>query len=42
MIERETAARMAEELRTAGFEVTENVGGTGVVSRCSRMATVRS
>ena len=27
----ETAARMAAELRDAGFEVTENVGGTGVV-----------
>ena len=26
-----TATRMAEELRTAGFEVTENVGGNGVV-----------
>lgn len=25
-----TAKRMAEELRTAGFEVTENVGGNGV------------
>jgi hippurate hydrolase len=27
-----TAARMAAELRAAGFEVTENVGGTGVVA----------
>src|SRR5690606_22383738 len=27
-----TAARMAEELRGAGFEVTENVGGTGLVA----------
>jgi len=27
----ETAARLAEELRTAGVEVTEGVGGTGVV-----------
>jgi hippurate hydrolase len=27
----ETAARMAAELRAAGFDVTENVGGTGVV-----------
>ena len=26
-----TAARLAEEWRTAGYEVTENVGGTGVV-----------
>jgi len=29
--EYETAARLAEELRTAGVEVTEGVGGTGVV-----------
>ncbi len=28
----ETAARMAAELRGAGFAVTENVGGTGVVA----------
>ena len=27
-----TAARMAEELRAAGFDVTESVGGTGVVA----------
>ncbi len=32
MVEFETAKRMAEELRAAGFEVTENVGGTGVVA----------
>ena len=31
-VEFETAKRMAEELRAAGFEVTENVGGTGVVA----------
>lgn len=31
-VEFETAARMAEELRNAGFEVTEEVGGTGVVA----------
>ena len=31
-IENETAARMAEELRAAGYEVTENIGGTGVVA----------
>ena len=31
-IENDTAARMAEELRSAGFEVTEGVGGTGVVA----------
>ena len=30
-LESETAARMALELRQAGVEVTENVGGTGVV-----------
>jgi len=30
-LENETAARMAQELRDAGIEVTENVGGTGVV-----------
>ena len=29
--ETETAARLAEELRTAGVKVTEGVGGTGVV-----------
>ncbi len=31
-VEFRTAARMAEELRAAGFAVTENVGGTGVVA----------
>lgn len=31
-IENDTAARMADELRSAGFEVTEGVGGTGVVA----------
>ncbi|HZL86745.1 MAG TPA: amidohydrolase [Pirellulaceae bacterium] len=30
-MEKETAARLAKELRAAGVEVTENVGGTGVV-----------
>jgi hippurate hydrolase len=29
--EHDTAARLAEELRAAGVDVTENVGGTGVV-----------
>ncbi len=29
--EQKTAARLAQELRQAGFEVTEKVGGTGVV-----------
>src|SRR4051812_10461799 len=29
--EEKTAARLAQELRDAGFEVTEKVGGTGVV-----------
>ena len=32
LIENETAARMAGELRDAGFDVTEGVGGTGVVA----------
>ena len=32
LFEFETAERMAEELRNAGFEVTEGVGGTGVVA----------
>ncbi|MGB5332565.1 MAG: amidohydrolase, partial [Woeseiaceae bacterium] len=31
-VEFKTAKRMAEELRAAGFEVTEKVGGTGVVA----------
>ncbi|MBX2836638.1 MAG: amidohydrolase [Gammaproteobacteria bacterium] len=31
-IENQTAARMAKELSAAGFEVTEGVGGTGVVA----------
>src|SRR5437764_771350 len=30
--ERETSKRFAEELRAAGFAVTENVGGFGVVA----------
>ncbi len=32
MMEDKTAARMAKELRAAGFEVTEGVGGTGVIA----------
>ena len=32
LVENETAERMASELRRAGFDVTENVGGTGVVA----------
>ncbi len=32
LVEHQTAARMAAELRTAGFDVTEGVGGTGVVA----------
>ena len=32
MMEQATAARLAEEFREAGFEVTEGVGGTGVVA----------
>ena len=31
-LETNTAARLAEELRAAGFEVTEGIGGTGVVA----------
>ena len=31
-MEVETAARLAEELRALGFEVTEQVGGTGIVA----------
>jgi len=31
-MENKTAARLAEELRAAGFTVTEGVGGTGVVA----------
>src|SRR5579862_2564147 len=30
--ETKTAARLAERLRSAGYEVTEHVGGTGVVA----------
>jgi hippurate hydrolase len=32
LVEHKTAARMAAELRDAGFEVTEGVGGTGVIA----------
>ena len=32
LVEFKTARRMAEELRAAGFDVTEQVGGTGVVA----------
>lgn len=32
LAEHETAARLAEELRAAGFDVTTGVGGTGVVA----------
>jgi amidohydrolase len=32
MMETKTAALMAKELRAAGFEVTEGVGGTGIVA----------
>lgn len=31
-MERSTAARLAAELREVGFEVTEGVGGTGVIA----------
>ncbi len=32
LVEHETAKRLAKELRDAGFEVTEGVGGTGIVA----------
>lgn len=32
LVEHKTAARMAQELEAAGFKVTKNVGGTGVVA----------
>ena len=32
LMETETAKRLAKELRAVGFEVTENVGGTGIVA----------
>lgn len=32
MQERETAAKLAKEMRALGFEVTEGVGGTGIVA----------
>jgi hippurate hydrolase len=32
MMEKETAARLAKELRAVGFKVTEGVGGTGIVA----------
>lgn len=32
LVENKTAARLAEELRAAGFQVREGVGGTGVVA----------
>ncbi len=32
MLETKTAARLAQELRDAGYKVTEGVGGTGVVA----------
>src|SRR5210317_2257106 len=32
MMEFKTAARLAQELRDAGFDVTEGVGGTGLVA----------
>ncbi len=32
LVENETAVRMAVELRSAGFDVTEGVGGTGIVA----------
>ena len=32
LVEHATAARIAKELRAAGFDVTEDVGGTGIVA----------
>ena len=32
LVEFETAKRMTQELRAAGFEVTENIAGTGVIA----------
>jgi amidohydrolase len=32
LMEKETAARLAKELRSVGFDVTEGVGGTGIVA----------
>lgn len=32
LVEHKTAARMAQELESAGFKVTQNVGGTGLVA----------
>ncbi len=32
LMEHKTAKRMAKELRAVGFDVTENVGGTGIVA----------
>ena len=32
LVEHKTAARLARELRATGFEVTEGVGGTGIVA----------
>ncbi len=32
LMERKTAKRLAEEIRSVGFEVTEGVGGTGIVA----------
>lgn len=35
LVEYKTAARMARELRSVGFDVTEGVGGTGIVALLS-------
>lgn len=32
LMEYQTAKRLAEELRSVGFDVTENIGGTGIVA----------
>ena len=36
LAEKETAQRIAAELRTAGFEVTEHIGGNGVVGSATK------
>lgn len=41
-METKTAARLAEELRMAGFEVTEGVGGTPVPSHHSPFFKVKA
>ena len=42
LVEFKTAKRMATELRAAGFDVTEGVGGTGVVAMLEPCRKIRS